>query len=196
MVSTNQAIFSKEIEGLGVFEIRPIQLETDIETVYNWVSKPYAKYWGMNEQSLEEVHKAYKEIEDDRFHQTYIGMLNGAPVFLTERYKASEDILANYYDAKPYDYGMHVLVAPVETKISQFTWHVFSTIIEYFFSLSFVDRVVVEPDIHNEKIHVLNRKAGFVYDKEIQLPEKKAALAFCTRKSYKNALSALNTIKS
>ena len=59
MVSTTQAVFSKEINGLGEISIRPMQLNSDIDTLYSWVSKPYAKYWGMLTQTKEEVYKVY-----------------------------------------------------------------------------------------------------------------------------------------
>ncbi|WP_121146385.1 GNAT family N-acetyltransferase [Tenacibaculum discolor] len=191
MVQTHQKVFSKEIKELGVISIRPFQLETDTPMLHSWVTQPYAKYWEMLNKSLEEVHTEYHEIENNPFHDSYIGMLNDTPVFLMELYKASEDIIANYYNAQENDYGMHVLVAPVERRIPQFTWHVFSTIIDYFFSLPQVERIVVEPDVNNEKIHTLNKKAGFEYQKEVELPHKKAALAFCTREIYQSALIKL-----
>ena len=184
MVSTKEIVFTKEIKGLGVMSIRPFDIEADINLLYDWVTKPYAKYWGMLDKTIEEVKAEYQEIEDSLHHHTFIGMLNDEPVFLMERYKASEDIIAKHYEALDDDYGMHILVAPVEKRIPQFTWHVFSTVMHYFFSLPFVNRVVVEPDKNNEKIHVLNKKAGFVYQKDIELPHKTASLAFCTREGF------------
>lgn len=191
MVQTNQEVFKKEISGLGIISLRPFQLDIDIPMLHSWVTQPYAKYWGMLDKSLEEVRTEYQEIEENPHHHSYIGMLNNVPVFLMERYKASKNIIAAYYDAQESDYGMHILVAPIEKRIPQFTWHVFSTIIDYFFNLPQVERVVVEPDVNNEKIHKLNRKAGFVYQKEIDLTYKKAALAFCTKEMYKEALSKI-----
>ena len=187
-VNIEQHIFSKEIFSLGDITLRPIYLEKDLDMLYDWVTKPYAKYWGMLDHSKEAVLEAYNLIENNPYHHTYIGMLNGDPIFLMERYKVSEDELAVYFEVGLNDYGMHVLVAPVQKRIPQLTWHIFSTIMEYFFSLPYVDRVVVEPDVNNDKIHVLNRRAGFEYIREIELPHKKAALAICTRKSYQLAI--------
>ncbi|RBJ62798.1 N-acetyltransferase, partial [Pseudomonas sp. MWU12-2534b] len=42
----------------------------------------------------------------------------------------------------------------------------------------------------NDKIHRLNRHAGFVYQGEIQLPHKRAALAFCSRAQFAAACAA------
>lgn len=191
MISTNQIVFSREIEGIGTMSIRPIQLDSDIDKLFSWVTKPYAKYWGMLGQTRDEVKQSYQEIEENNHHHTYIGLLNDTPIFLMERYKASEDIIAAHYEALDNDYGMHILVAPVEKRIPKFTWEVFRTVMEYFFSLSIVNRVVVEPDKNNDKIHLLNKKAGFVYQKEIELPHKVASLAFCTKKLYQEAIKKI-----
>lgn len=186
-----QHIFSKEIKGIGSILLRPLNINEDIDILYNWVKQPYAKYWGMLDYTREQVFNSYNEIENNPHHFSYIGVLDDRPIFLMERYKASEDIIAKYYNAKLNDYGMHILVAPAEKRISGFTWRVFSTVMEYFFSLPYVERVVVEPDANNEKIHKLNKKAGFVYQKEIQLPYKIASLAICNRESYNNAIKKI-----
>ncbi len=189
MMFTTETIFKKAIVGLGEISLRPINLDKDIDVLYRWVKQPYAKYWGMLNQTKEEVLNAYKELEENPNHNTYIGVLNNKPIFLMERYKATTDVIANHYNALENDYGMHILVAPAEKKISEFTWHVFTTVMEYFFSLPFVGRVVVEPDVNNEKIHVLNKKAGFIYQKNIKLDHKIASLAFCTKESFQKVIN-------
>ncbi|CAL2078180.1 Alcaligin biosynthesis complex, short chain [Tenacibaculum sp. 190524A02b] len=193
-IQIEQEVFSKKIVGIGVITLRPLNLKKDVEIIHNWVTQPYAKYWDMLTSTKEEVLQAYKELDENPHHHVYIGTLDDEPIFLMERYKASEDIIGELYNARLNDYGMHVLVAPVQKRIPKFTWHVFSTIMDYFFSLPYVERVVVEPDENNDKIHVLNKKAGFVYQGTIQLPNKVAALAICTREDYEKATEALKEI--
>ncbi|TSE10388.1 MULTISPECIES: GNAT family N-acetyltransferase [Aquimarina] len=184
----SKPIFSKTIHGLGDIHLRFLDLENDIETVHDWVTRPYASYWGMQEYPLEEVRIGYQEIIESDYHDAFIGILDNQPIFLMERYQVSEDPISTYYDVKKGDIGMHILVSPPQKKIPNFTWHIFSTILDYLFSDIQTERIVVEPDVRNEKIHVLNKRAGFQYHKEIQLPHKKAALAFCKRSAYKKAL--------
>ncbi len=191
----NESFFSKNIYGIGEISIRPIQLDKDIEFLYTWVTKPYAKFWGMLDQSKDEVYKEYAALEKKQFYDVYIGMLNGKPIFLMEKYKASMDSIAKYYKVQENDYGVHVLVAPLEKRIPQLTWYIFTTIIDYSFSLPDVGRIVVEPDISNKKVHVLNTKAGFIYEKKIELPHKTAALAFCTKENYLKAKALYNNSK-
>lgn len=181
-------IFSKTIKGLGDIHLRLLDIEKDTETIYDWVTRSYATYWGMQEHTLEEVRLAYQEIIESDHHDAFIGILNNQPIFLMERYHALKDPISAYYKAEKGDCGMHVLVSPVKKKIPNFTWHVFSTILEYLFSDPQTDRIVVEPDVRNEKIHTLNKRAGFKYHKEVELPHKTAALAFCDKKDYEKAL--------
>ncbi|WP_128755324.1 GNAT family N-acetyltransferase [Aquimarina sediminis] len=185
-------VFSKTIKSLGDIQLRFFDLEKDVQTIYDWVTKPYATYWGMQEYTLEEVKIAYQEIVESNHHDAFIGMLDDQPIFLMERYKASKDPISDYYDAKEGDCGMHILVGPAKKKISNFTWYVFSTIIEYLFTDPRTDRIVVEPDVRNDKIHILNKKAGFKYHKEVDLPHKRAAIAFCEKEDYKKALLSIN----
>jgi siderophore synthetase component len=83
---------------------------------------------------------------------------------------------------------MHILIAPSEHPITHFTWAAFTVLMDFMFSNPAVRRIVVEPDITNEKIHALNERAGFQYQKVIQLSNKTAHLAFCTKESYQAAL--------
>ncbi len=177
-------IFSRTIEGFGTINLLRIDLDTDIKIIHKWVTKPYASYWGMQDKSIEEVRSEYTKLVARASYDVFIGWYKGKPIFLMEKYKASSDRISKYYNTQSTDYGMHILVAPPEHKISGFTWHVFTTVLEYFFCQPDVERVVVEPDIRNKKIHKLNKKAGFQYQKEIELPEKIAALAFCEKQDF------------
>ncbi|MCV9928625.1 acetyltransferase [Flavobacterium sp. LS1R49] len=181
--------FTKHIPSLGDIHLRQLNLDTDIDFLHQWVTKPYATYWGMEKFSIDEVKAAYQEIAEMPSHDAYIGILNDKPIFLMERYLASNDLIANYYDAHENDFGMHILVGPPEHQIPNFTWNVFSTIMDFIFTNDSVNRIVVEPDTRNEKIHTLNKRAGFVYHKVIELPHKTAHLAFCTKDQYQEALA-------
>ena len=191
-----EVLFTKNVEGLGEIQLRYIDLKKDIKTIYDWVTRPYAKYWGMQEYGIDQVAKEYEEIVRHSSHHACMGMLNDTPIFLMEYYDPSNDVVGAYYPVLEGDVGMHILVAPVEQKISNFTWNVFATVMDFLFSKSNTKRIVVEPDIENNKIHVLNTKAGFQYLKTIQLLHKKAGLAVCTRQDYKNAITKNRTMNT
>ncbi|BDD03801.1 GNAT family N-acetyltransferase [Aureibacter tunicatorum] len=188
--NNTEILHSKQIDGIGILELRRMSIERDIQLLHQWVNMDYAVYWEMQGQTVEEVTKAYQEFLALSYYDVLIGTLNGRQMFLLERYKASNDTIAEYYDVREDDYGMHILLSPVKERIPKFSWHVFSFVVEFMFSDEKVNRIVVEPDVRNDKIHVLNKKAGFEYQKEIALPHKNAYLAFCTRESYNKAHSS------
>ncbi len=180
--------FEKKIPGLGSFALRLYDNNNDAETLHRWVNLEHAKFWMMQGTSVDEVKSAYSEIIASGNTAVFIGCFNGTPAFLLEFYWAKGDQVANVYQAKDGDYGMHILVAPADKPLPKFTWNVFLYVLDFIFSDDKVKRVVVEPDVNNEKIHVLNRKAGFVYQNVVDMPHKRAHLAFCTRDKFLQSL--------
>ncbi|MFK7049112.1 MULTISPECIES: GNAT family N-acetyltransferase [Flavobacterium] len=186
----NQICFSKKIESIGFFELRKFNLTQDLPIIYQWVQKEYAIYWGMMGLQYNEVKTIYQKLVENT--HIYIGLFQGKIAFLLECYDPQEDIIKEHYEVKKGDIGMHILVAPPDKKINGFTWQIFKFILDFIFSNSTINRVVVEPDAKNEKIHILNEKAGFVFQKFIDLPHKKARLEFCTRQQYYHAIMNSN----
>jgi hypothetical protein len=185
----NEIVFVKTIPGLGVFELRPLDMELDIPLIHNWVNRDYAVYWEMNGFSVEEVKNTYYNILEKA--QVYIGKFNNNVAFLLECYNPEDDIVGRYYESQKGDKGMHILVAPSEKPIPNFTWTIFTVILDFIFSDGKNQRIVVEPDARNHKIHLLNKRAGFVFQRVLDLPHKQAHLEFCTREDYYKALQSV-----
>ncbi|MGO4291020.1 GNAT family N-acetyltransferase [Chitinophaga sp. RAB17] len=172
---------------LGTVELWPMDLQHDTPEIYRWVTQPYAHYWGMSTKSYEAVLAEYTAIDNNDHACALMGKINGKTAFLCECYDPVYDLIGSFYEPQPGDIGMHILVGPPEIPVHGFTWQIFSIVMDFLFDNPQHKRVVVEPDIRNEKIHHINRRAGFIYEKEVQLPHKTAALAFCTRTQYLNA---------
>ncbi|RBL89485.1 GNAT family N-acetyltransferase [Chitinophaga flava] len=177
-------VYQDNNHPLGLVELWPMDLTHDTPEIYQWVTQPYARYWGMTDKSYKQVLAEYTTICHNEHAAALIGKINSKTTFLCEYYDPAHDPIGSHYDPEPGDVGMHILLGPPEQRIPGFSWQVFSIIMDFLFENPYHDRVVVEPDIHNEKIHRLNKRAGFTYVKEIQLPHKTAALAFCTRSQY------------
>lgn len=180
-------VYETAVSAHGRFRLRRLCLPEDLPVLHDWVSRPYAAYWGLVGRTPDEVEKAYREIMQNA--EVFLGLRDGEPVFLVECYDPRQDVVGRHYEAQPGDRGMHVLVAPAERPEPGFTWAVFRVVMEFLFSDPTVVRIVVEPDIRNAKIHALNRQAGFRYQRMIALPHKTAHLAFCTRADYVAALA-------
>ncbi|WP_158784839.1 GNAT family N-acetyltransferase [Pantoea sp. BAV 3049] len=171
----------------GQFTLRPMQAE-DASRVHSWVTRDYARFWGMQNDSLEQVAKFYRELTASNPQAAMIGCCDDKPVFLMEFYQASKDEVGKFYPAQEGDYGMHILIAPANSPVRQFSWQVFTVAMDYMFSQPAVKRVVVEPDVRNNKIHPLNKRAGFRYQHTIDMGHKIAWLAFCHRDDYQHSL--------
>ncbi|WP_298739704.1 GNAT family N-acetyltransferase [uncultured Chitinophaga sp.] len=182
--ATPGSLYTKHVPGLGNFSFRPLQIDEDIALIHNWVNLDYARYWQMQHTTIEQVTAAYTTITQAKHSHAFMGFYNNTPAFLWESYQAVNDPIGKYYEAREGDYGLHLLVAPVETPIHHFTLHILKTIIDFMLTNPAVERLIVEPDVRNEKMHVLTKRVGFEYQQEIQLPQKTAYLAFCTRAQY------------
>lgn len=182
--------FERRDPRLGLLRVRPLRLDEDLPVVHAWVSREYARYWGMTGFSLAQVTEGYREIA--RHAEVFLGWIDDAPAFLVETYDPAEHEVGEHYPVQAGDRGMHVLVAPpAAAPIPGFTWAVFRAVLEMLFADPRVRRIAVEPDLRNARIHALNRKAGFRYQKVIRLANKTAHLAFCDRAQLAAALEAL-----
>lgn len=166
------------------FTFRPVDPHEDAELLHGWVTHPKAAFWMMRDASLQDVERAYGEIAADEHHHAELGLLDGAPAFLMERYDPAHRELAGLYEARPGDVGMHFLTPATDTPVHGFTRSVITAVVARLFEDPATARVVVEPDVANKAVHALNEAVGFVPEREIQKPEKKALLSFCTRERF------------
>ncbi|MFD9111162.1 GNAT family N-acetyltransferase [Streptomyces bottropensis] len=166
------------------FTFRPLDPPHDAELLHRWVTHPKAAYWMMQDARLEDVERTYLEVAADPHQQALLGLLDGEPVFLMERYDPAHRELVGLYEPEPGDVGMHFLVPPTDTPVHGFTRAVITAVMAHLFADPATRRVVVEPDVSNKAVHALNEVVGFVADREIDKPEKRALLSFCTREQF------------
>ncbi|MGW4820421.1 GNAT family N-acetyltransferase [Streptomyces sp. NPDC004227] len=166
------------------FTIRPLDPLKDAELLHGWVTHPKAAFWMMRDATLTDVERAYMEIAADRHHDAFLGLHDGEPAFLMERYDPAHRELVGLYEPEPGDVGMHFLVAPTDTPVHGFTRAVLTAVMRHLFEDPATRRVVVEPDVRNKAVQALNTAVGFVPEREIDKPEKTALLSFCTREQF------------
>ncbi|MFG2266790.1 GNAT family N-acetyltransferase [Streptomyces sp. NPDC048720] len=172
------------------FALRPLDPPEDAGLLHRWVTHPKAAFWMMQDAKPEDVERAYLEIAADEHHHALLGLRDGEPVFLMEKYDPAHRELVGLYEPRPGDVGMHFLVAPTDTPVHGFTRAVITAVMTHLFEDPATERVVVEPDVRNKAVHALNEAVGFVPEREIRKPEKRALLSFCTRERFLKAVSA------
>jgi hypothetical protein len=173
--------------AVGRLTVRPLDPLRDAELVHSWLTHPKAAYWMMRDARLEDVERAYMEVAADEHQEALLGLRDGEPAFLMERYDPVHRELVGLYEPEPGDVGMHFLVPATDTPVPGFTRAVITAVMAHLFEDPRTARVVVEPDIGNKAVHALNEAVGFVPEREIQKPEKKALLSFCTREQCEKA---------
>ncbi|MET9803843.1 GNAT family N-acetyltransferase [Streptomyces sp. NPDC006368] len=176
--------------AVGTFTFRPLDPLADSELVHSWVTHPKAAFWLMQDHALQDVERDYMAIAAHEHHDAFIGLHDGEPAVLMERYDPSKVELVGLYDARPGDVGMHFLVAPTDTPLHGFTRAVITAVMEELFRDPQTRRVVVEPDVRNKAVHALNEAVGFEIATRIAKPEKDAYLSFCTREQFFAAVGA------
>jgi RimJ/RimL family protein N-acetyltransferase len=169
---------------LHTFTFRPLDPLSDGRLVHSWVTHPKAAFWMMQDARLEDVERAYMEIAADEHHDAFLGERDGVPAFLMERYDPAHRELVGLYEARPGDVGMHFLTPATDRPEHGFTRAVITAVMAHLFADPAVRRVVVEPDVANTAVHALNEAVGFVPEREVQKPEKRALLSFCTREQF------------
>ena len=174
--------------AIGPLTLRPLDPAKDAGLLHTWVTHPKAAFWMMQDARLEDVERAYMEIAADEHHHALLGLgADGVPAFLMETYDPAHRELVGLYEPLSGDVGMHFLTPPTDTPVHGFTRAVITAVMAHLFEDPAVRRVVVEPDVSNKAVHALNEAVGFVPEREIQKPEKKALLSFCTREQFSKA---------
>ncbi|MET4657263.1 RimJ/RimL family protein N-acetyltransferase [Streptomyces sp. PvP037] len=173
--------------SIGTFTFRPLDPLRDAELLHGWVTHPKAAFWMMQDARLQDVEREYMRIAADEHHHAHLGLHDGEPAFLMEKYDPRYVELAGLYEPEPGDVGMHFLVAPADRPVHGFTLAVITAVMEELFADPDTRRVVVEPDVGNKAVHALNEAVGFVPAREIDKPEKRALLSFCTREQFLRA---------
>ena len=166
------------------FSLRPLDLATDLDDLHAWVTHPKARFWMMQDCTPEQVRAEYQRIAEHPHHEAFLGLHDGVPAFLAERYDPRFVELAGLYEARPGDVGMHFLCAPTDRPVHGFTLSVITAVMQWLFDDPATRRVVVEPDMHNVAVHALNAAVGFEVVGPILKPEKQALLSFCTREQF------------
>lgn len=167
---------------------RRLAIPDDIATIHGWFQQPHAKFWCLQGATVAEVRDLYAAQLASGHRDVHLGFMGGEAVVLAESYDPRFDPLVDHYPVEPGDIGMHICVAPARQPRRGFTRLVFQAVMDLMFDGLGAQRVVVEPDVHNEKIHALNKAFGFAYRRNVQLAEKVASLALCTRADYRSAL--------
>ncbi len=171
------------------FTLRPVDPPADAPLLHGWFTQPRAAYWGMGARSEEEVADIYGWIDEQDHLTASLVLLDGHPVGLLQTYDPFVDEIGEHYDRRPGDLGVHLFLADDPARAGhtpELTAYLFSQLL----ADPAVQRIVLEPDIANEKSVALLQRLGAELGPVTEipapmpdLPAKTAQFAFLSRPS-------------
>ncbi|WP_329350035.1 GNAT family N-acetyltransferase [Streptomyces sp. NBC_01261] len=186
-------VHSQHITGFGTIRILPLDPVADAGTIHRWVSEERAAFWGMNGLTQAQVTEIYAHMDTLDTHHAHLVRLNSEPVALLQTYDPAADRVGDCYAVAPGDIGIHLLLAPAGPDGDRPGWSATLMGVLASYVLLGLDRrrVVVDPDVRNEKAIARFLRQGFVAGPrvvlpevdipDVFLPEKHAQLAFLPR---------------
>ncbi|MFJ9244172.1 GNAT family N-acetyltransferase [Streptomyces sp. NPDC101776] len=191
---TRRPLHEQHVDGFGTIRVLPLDPAADAETVHRWVSEERAAFWGMNGLTRAQVAEIYAHMETlDTHHAHLVVGDDDEPVALLQTYDPAADRVGGCYAVEPGDIGIHLLLAPAGPDGDRPGWSaaVMGVLASYVLLGLDRRRVVVDPDVRNEKAIARFLRQGFVAGPEVVLPEidipdvflpeKRAQLAFLPR---------------
>lgn len=162
--------------------MRPIEPAADSDLIHQWVTEERAFFWGMTENSRDEVEEIYTYIGDQEHLAAYLVSLGETPVAIFQTYDPEVDDIGQFYDREPGDLGVHLFLADTPARAGR-TREIFGFLIAEVMSDEKVRRVVVEPDAGNAKSLRLFETLGAQVGDLVELPTKTARFGFFTREA-------------
>lgn len=166
-----------------LISMRPIDLDNDLEMLHEWFHREHAKATWKMDWPIGELERYYRTLLPGDGLHSYIGLANGEPTFNIEVYWATRDLLGDYYEVLPSDYGTHQFVAPTDPK-KKFVSPSTQCMVDYVFAQPEVGKMVGEGAVDSLASMMNKAHVGFKIQKVLEMPHKKANLNFCYRDWY------------
>ncbi|MGC9537137.1 GNAT family N-acetyltransferase [Streptomyces sp. UG1] len=191
--TVREPVHEEVVDGFGTVRIRALDPRADAEVVHGWVSQERALFWGMNGLTRDQVSEIYAHMATLDTHHAFLVLRDADPVALLQTYEPEADRVSEVYDVLPGDIGVHLLLAPAGPGGGRRGWTsaLVTVVTSYVFRTLGRRRVVVDPDVRNEKAIARFLRQGFragpvvvlpeVDLPDVHVPEKKAQLAFLER---------------
>jgi len=168
------------------YTLTPVDAARDASLVHGWVTRPRAEFWDMLDRTVEEVAEIYAWIQEQEHLAAYlIGLegLDGDPVGIFQTYEPFVDEIGDHYDRRPGDIGMHLFLHD-DARRAGHTARLVDFLLGTLFGDPAVRRVVLEPDVRNERSIALLGRVGALLGPVRRLPGKTAQFAFVDRETW------------
>lgn len=162
------------------FSHRPVDPVGDLDLLHGWVTQERARFWGMTDKTREEVGEVYAFLDSLETHHAYLVHEGGHPGAIWQTYEPAHDPMGESYSVAEGDLGVHLFLGPGRPRPG-FTGALADYLLGVVFADPAVQRVVVEPDVLNDRSLARMVREGFVPGPVVDLGHKRAQLAFLHR---------------
>lgn len=174
-------VHERTVDPLGLVTTTVLDPVADLDTIHAWVTQPGTEFWGLGHLSRDEVRDLYAYVDSLTTHHAFVVRRDGDPVALLQTYDPGHDPVGECYPVRPGDVGLHLLVGSRgRSPVAGFTGHLVGYLVDLLLGQPGARRLVVEPDVRNERALARMLRSGFELGPEIELPDKRARLAFLT----------------
>ncbi|MFD5813131.1 GNAT family N-acetyltransferase [Streptomyces sp. NPDC127038] len=193
--ATRAALYEQVVDGYGTVRVLPLDAALDGPVVHGWVNADRAAFWGMRDLTEDQVVAIYAHMGTLDTHHACLLVKDDEPVGLLQTYEPGADRVGDRYPVEPGDIGVHLLLAPAGPGGGRPGWTtaLLGAVASYVLLGLDRERVVVDPDVRNEKAIARFLRQGFTPGPvvvlpeidlpDVHLPEKRAQLAFLSRES-------------
>ncbi|MBC2865776.1 GNAT family N-acetyltransferase [Streptomyces mexicanus] len=190
-----EAVHEQAVDGYGTVRVLPLDPYGDAPTVHRWVSEERAAFWGMTGLTVRQVASIYAHMETLDTHHAFLVVKDDTPVAVLQTYEPEADRVSECYPVRPGDIGVHLLLAPPGPQGPRPGWTaaLLDVLLSYVLLTLDRGRVVVDPDVRNDKAVARFLRQGFergpvvvlpeIDLPDVHLPEKRAQLAFLARET-------------
>ncbi|MET9391984.1 GNAT family N-acetyltransferase [Streptomyces sp. NPDC006624] len=191
--ASRTAVHERVTGPFGTVRVLPLDPEADAGVVHRWVREERAVFWGMTGLTERQVAEVYAHMDTLTTHHAFLLVRDGEPAGLLQTYEPEADRVSECYAVRPGDIGIHLLLAPAGPDGPRHGWTagLMAVVAEYVLGALGRRRVVVDPDVRNEK--AVDRFLGLGFTAgpvvvlpeidlpDVYLPRKRAQLAFLER---------------
>lgn len=180
-------LYRRHIHSLDLdISLRLLNIDSDLDIFTEWMNQPrVAEFWEQAWPKSQQREYLQKTLADPH-KQPVIACFGNQPFAYFEVYWAMEDRLGPYYNAKPYDRGVHLLVGDKRFLGTKYFYAWMHSISHFMFlDEPRTQCLVGEPRYDNKALlRYIPKLPGWTLDKEFDFPHKRARLLLCDRTRF------------